>query len=124
MTNAQIAATVLAERYLALWNEADGARRRRLISTTWAAEGRYVDPMMGAEGHEAIDGMIAAVQEKFPGLCFSLAGTPDGYGDRVRFSWALGPAGGPAIAHGTDFAELDGEGRFVSVTGFLDALAA
>ena len=124
MTNAQIAATVLAERYLALWNETDGVRRRRLISTTWAEGARYVDPMMGAEGQEAIDGMIAAVQEKFPGLRFSLAGMPDGYDGWMRFSWSLGPAGGPAIAHGTDFADLDEECRFVSVSGFLDVRAA
>lgn len=47
---------------------------------------------------------------------------PHGHGDRLRFCWALGPAGGEALAKGADFAELTADGRLAQVTGFFDLL--
>ena len=35
-------AAELAEKYLALWNEADADRRRRMIAELWTEEGRHV----------------------------------------------------------------------------------
>jgi hypothetical protein len=47
--------------YLAMWNESDPSRRARLIERAWAADGRYVDPMLEAEGHQAINEMVAGL---------------------------------------------------------------
>jgi hypothetical protein len=110
----------IAQRYLAIWNEGDAARRRARIAELWAADARYADPLMAGEGHDGIEAMIAAARAQFPGHRFSLAGTPDGHGGNLRFSWSLAPEGGAPIAHGTDFATLDAEGRLARVTGFLD----
>lgn len=109
----------LVDRYIASWNETDPAKRRELIAATFAETATYVDPMMKSEGRGGIDRMLAAAQERFAGLTFRQAGKVDGYEDRVRFSWELGPKDGPSIAGGTDFATLDA-GKLASVVGFLD----
>jgi hypothetical protein len=81
----------------------------------------YVDPLMASEGHAAIDGMVQAVQERFPGHRFRRAGEVDGHHDRVRFGWELAAASGPVIAKGTDFATVAGA-RLATVTGFIDQM--
>ena len=110
-----------AERYLAVWNETDAARRRALIAESWVEAATYVDPLMCGEGREQINSLVEAVQNRFPGFRFELIGTADGYGDNLRFSWGLGPANGEALIKGTDFAELEG-GKLKSVRGFIDQL--
>jgi len=114
----------IAESYLAVWNDQDGARRRERLTRAWSEDARYVDPMMRAEGRAGIADMIEGARAQFPGLGFSLAGSPDGHGDFVRFSWLLGPAGGEPVAGGTDVVRLDGDGRIAEVVGFLDRAPA
>ncbi|HEY2088331.1 MAG TPA: hypothetical protein VGH54_20225 [Mycobacterium sp.] len=45
----------LVDRYLACWNETDSAVRRDLITKTWVADASYIDPLVNAQGHDAID---------------------------------------------------------------------
>ena len=113
----------IAERYIAVWNETDPARRRALLAEHWTDDASYVDPIMRGRGHEQIGALIGAVQERFPGFRFAREGKVDGYGDSLRFSWTLGPEGEPDLIKGTDFALLDG-GRLKAVTGFLDKVPA
>lgn len=114
-------ASAIAERYLALWNERDGAARRTRVEQLFAPGATYADPMMKGSGIDGIDSMIGAAQQQFPGHRFTLHGNPDGHGDVVRFSWALGVDGAAPVAHGTDVAYVDTQGRLVRVSGFLDA---
>lgn len=110
----------VAERYLALWNEADDTRRRDLLTHSWAPDATYVDPLMDGATHEGIAAMIEAARGQFPGHGFTLRGTPDGHGPYVRFAWTLAPDGGAPIAEGTDVVRLDAAGRIAEVVGFLD----
>src|ERR1700750_1679707 len=113
-----IAAVV--ETYIASWNEGDAARRRSLVERTWADGGTSVDPLMSGAGVDEIAAMIGAAQAQFPGHRFELSFGPDAHNDRVRFAWRLvGDA--RAVAAGTDFATVAGDGRLRSVTGFLEA---
>ncbi len=114
----------IAAAYLAAWNATDPALRRKAVARAWTENGSYLDPMLEAEGHAGLDGMIAAVQAKFPGLCFALRGAPELHHDRIRFSWTLAPENGAPVAFGTDFATLAEDGRLQMVTGFLDQEAA
>ena len=109
----------LVDRYIALWNETDGERRRVLIERTFAAGATYVDPLAASEGHTAIDAMVAAVQQQFPDYRFRRKGAVAAHHDRIRFSWELAPENGPVFVDGTDFAVI-ADGRMASVTGFLD----
>jgi SnoaL-like domain len=115
-----IDAQELAQRYIASWNEVDGAARRRLVDGLWTEDAGYADPMMAADGQDGITGMIGGVHSRFPGYRFALTGKPDGHGRYLRFSWSLAQAGGQAVARGTDFAAVAEDGRLARVTGFLD----
>jgi len=116
-------AAQIADRYIAVWNETDQARRRALLAAGWAENATYLDPVMCAEGREQIGALIAAVHERFPGFRFKLEGRADGYHDKVRFSWALGPDAEADLIKGTDFIVIE-DGRVKSVTGFLDKVPA
>ncbi len=113
----------IIERYLAAWNETDPAKRRGLVDAVWATDGSYTDPLADVRGREAIDGLIGAVQQQFPGLVFTLGGAVDAHHDQARFTWHLGPAGvegSEPVVIGFDVAVLDGSGQLGSVYGFLD----
>jgi hypothetical protein len=107
--------------YFAMWNEPDPGRRKEVIAATWSPEATYVDPMFVADGHEALDGMVAAAHQQFPGHRFRLTGAVDTHHDRARWAWDLvAPDGTTAVAAGVDFAVLDQDGRLKHVTGFLE----
>ena len=109
-----------AERYLAAWNETDPAARRAAVEQLFSADARYTDPLADAEGRDAIEATIAAVQAQFPGFVFTLAGAPDAHHDQLRFTWHLGPEGVEAPITGFDVAVVDADGRIRTVLGFLD----
>ncbi|HEY9217949.1 MAG TPA: nuclear transport factor 2 family protein [Phenylobacterium sp.] len=113
----------VADRYLAAWNETDPQRRRALIEAGWSSDASYVDPLAAVEGHQGVDALIDGVQQRFPGFRFRLLGQPDGYADRVRFSWSLGPDGAEPPIKGSDVVLLE-DGRVRQVIGFLDQVPA
>ncbi|EXG79205.1 nuclear transport factor 2 family protein [Cryptosporangium arvum] len=109
----------LVTRYLKTWNETDAERRRAEIDAVWSDDALYTDPLAVAEGRDAIDATIGAVQSQFPGLVFRLAGPVDAHHEQARFQWELGPAGGEALVVGFDVAVF-ADGRVRRVYGFLD----
>lgn len=116
-----IDAKQIAENYISLWNEPDAGRRAELLAQGWTVGASYADPLADVVGASAINELIGGIQARFPDFRFSLIGKPDGYGERVRFSWALGPEGNyvDAPIEGTDFAVLE-QGKLAAVIGFLD----
>jgi hypothetical protein len=111
----------IAVSYIHLWNERAADRRRELLKANWTDDATYVDPLMKGDGRDGVDALIAGVQQRFPDFKFQLIGEPNGYGDRVRFSWGLGPDGADSPIKGTDFATLR-DGQILSITGFLDQI--
>jgi hypothetical protein len=110
----------LIEGYLACWNETDSDTRRELIAKTWGDDASYVDPLVCAHGHDAIDAAIAATQDQFPGHVFTLAGPVDTHHDVARFSWGLGRVDDDPLVLGSDVASVGIDGRLARVVGFLD----
>jgi hypothetical protein len=110
----------LIDRYLACWNETDSTARRDLITKTWADDASYIDPLVDAQGHDALDAAIAATQGQFPGHVFALAGPVDAHHDVARFSWGLGRDGDEPLVIGSDVASVGTDGRLARVVGFLD----
>jgi SnoaL-like domain len=110
----------IIERYLAAWNETDAVKRRELVDAVWAPDGSYTDPLADVRGREAIDQLIGAVQQQFPGFVFTLGGAVDAHHDQARFSWHLGPGGAAEpVVIGFDVAVVE-QDRIGSVYGFLD----
>lgn len=107
--------------YFAMWNETDPTRRREVIEATWSEDASYVDPMFAAEGPDALDEMVARVQEQFPGHRFQQTGAINAHNDRARWGWELaGTDNGSIVAAGVDFAVLAPDGRLREVSGFLE----
>jgi hypothetical protein len=119
---AQVIATATVDTYLAMWNEEDPARRAELIGAAWSPSGRYVDPLLEAEGHEALSGMVAAVHGQFPGHRFSRSSGVDVHHDELRFTWQLGAPDGSVTVAGIDVGRLDADGRLTRITGFFGDL--
>lgn len=114
----------VAERYIAIWNETDPAARRRAIDELYAPDGAYVDPLAVAEGRDAIDATVAAVQAQFAGLVFTLGSVVDTHHNLARFTWNLGPEGAEPIVVGFDVVVATDDGRIQNVHGFLDKVPA
>ncbi len=71
-------------------------------------------------GSDDIAATIAAVQSQFARCVFTAMGDVDAHLNQPRFRWGLGPAGDEPVIVGFDVAEMDAEGRFEHVLGFLD----
>jgi hypothetical protein len=111
--------TDLIDCYIQAWNEGDAERRRNLIARTWTPDARYIDPLLEGEGHGGIDGMIESVQARFPDHRFRRTSEVEEHHDRLRFTWELAPADGPAMVKGTDIGIL-ADGRLQAMIGFFD----
>jgi SnoaL-like domain len=113
----------LVSRYIAAWNEREPRKRRDLIAKTYTEAANYTDPHRQGDGHGGIDTMIAAVQERFEGYSFRLKSDVDAYEGRVRFRWeAGGTDDAPLHFVGTDFGVIGTDGRFESISGFVDEM--
>lgn len=110
--------TAVVDKYLAAWNETDAAKRAALLEASIGADLWYRDPMLEADGRDAFDATLAAVQEQMPGHVMVRTSGIDHHHDVVRFNWALAqPGEDPAFA-GVDMAKYDADGKLHRIVGF------
>ena len=129
MTNTQ----ALTEKYLALWNDPDADRRRRVIAELWTEDGRHIlqppqeireiaagpglaiTAILEARGREEIEARAASSYEHWvrsEGLSFRGRGDADRLGDVVKFHWeAIAKDGEEVVAVGLVFLVLAPHGR-------------
>ena len=124
--------TELADKYLALWNEPDADRRRRLIAELWTEDGRHIlqppeeirgiaaQPGIGltaileARGHEEIEARAASAYGHWvgaEGLSFRGRDDADRLGDVVKFHWEAVATDGERFAVGLNVLVLAADGR-------------
>ena len=103
--------TELIDRYVAMWNETDADSRRRLIALIWSEDCVHVDPLARVERQDGIDGMVQAVQARFPGHRFRRTGPVAAEAHRVRFAWELAAPDGTVPVRGIDDGTLAADGR-------------
>jgi hypothetical protein len=113
----------VVDAYIAMWNEEDPARRAALIEEAWAADGAYRDPLLAADGHEALSAMVETVHQHYPGHRFARLTAVDEHNGYARFGWQLAAPDGAVTVAGVDVAELDADGRLQRITGFFGDLA-
>jgi hypothetical protein len=122
----------LAEKYLALWNEPDGDRRRRLIAELWTQDGRHIlqppqelreiaaRPGIGltatleARGHAEIEARATSAYEHWvgsEGLSFRGRDDAERLGDVVTFHWEAVAKDGEVVAVGLMFLVLAAQGQ-------------
>ena len=126
------AAEQLAGRYLALWNEPDADRRRRMIAELWTEDGRHLlqppqeiraiaaQPGIGlpaileARGYEEIEARVASSYEHWigsEGLSFRGRDDAERLGDVVKFHWEAVSPDGAVTGVGLDVLVLGADGR-------------
>jgi hypothetical protein len=112
----------LVHEYIGVFNETDQAERRARVGHLFAGEATYTDPNVDLHGPQQIDAFIAATQERFPDLRFTLGGDIDAHHNQARFQWHATPAGeGEPRYIGFDVLVTNG-GRVRSVYGFMDLM--
>jgi hypothetical protein len=116
--------TATVDAYLACLSETDPPRRRRLIEQAWRPDGRFVDPLYEAEGHDALDDLAAGVIDHYPGHGFHRTSDLDAHHDLVRFTWEMKGPDGAVVVTGSDVGRLAPDGRLQEVIGFFGDLPA
>jgi len=135
-------AAKLAEKYVALWNEPDADRRRRMIAELWTADGRHIlqppqeirsiaaQPGIGltaileARGHEEIEARAASAYDHWvgsEGLNFRGRDDAERLGDVVKFHWEAVAKDGEVFAVGLNFLVLAANGRIERDYAFVVA---
>lgn len=66
-----VAETERVDRYLAVRNETDAARRRALIAATWTEDAHYIDPVMQGDGHDGIEALVQGYISASPATAFA-----------------------------------------------------
>ena len=126
------AAEQLADRYLALWNEPDPERRRRMIAELWTEDGSQIlqppqemreiaasaglgmAATLEARGHAELEARAATAYEQWVGsgeLSFRRRDDVERLHDVVKFHWEAVSPDGEVTAVGLDFLVLGAEGR-------------
>jgi hypothetical protein len=111
--------TTVVDAYLAALSEADPAERARLVERAWAADARFVDPLLDVRGHAAIAEIALAVRDQFPGHDFRRTSGVDVHHDQIRFTWSLVGADGTVAAAGVDVGTVGEDGRLAHIAGFF-----
>ena len=116
--------TDFVDRYVAVWNEPDPARRRLEVEALWCDDAVYTNAVAEYRGHDAIVGGITASHDRWVGTghSFRAGGRTDVHHNIVRFVWNMFAPGDERtpISIGTNFIVLDDRGRIAADHQFLD----
>jgi hypothetical protein len=125
-------AAELADQYVALWNEPDADRRRRMIAELWAEDGRHIlqppqeiraiaaqpgiamTAILQAQGYEEIEARAASAYEHWvgsEGLSFRGRDDAERLADVVKLHWEAVATDGTVFAVGLSILVLAADGR-------------
>jgi hypothetical protein len=130
--NSSRSAADLAERYVALWNESDPDRRRRMIAELWTEDGYHIlqppreireiaaQPGLGmtailvARGYAEIEARATTAYDQWVGseeLSFRPRDDAQRLDDVVKFHWEAVTRDGEVFAVGLNFLVVAADGR-------------
>jgi hypothetical protein len=105
------------DRYMSMWNEPDGIRRRTLVEELWASDAVNATPNLEAIGHDAIEARVTSAFDHYVGTGehrFESHEPPVAHHGAVRVWWRMVTGDGTIAAVGQEFLVLDDDGRIVS----------
>jgi len=112
------------DRYIAVWNETDPARRRAEIESLWITDAIYANGASEYRGHDEIAAGVTRSHDAWVGTGhrFEAAGIADSHHNTGRFVWHMyGPDGSAEpVSIGTNFIRLNDDGEIVSDVQFID----
>jgi hypothetical protein len=125
-------AAALAEKYVALWNEPDADRRRRMIAELWTEDGRHIlqppqeiraiaarpglaiTAILEARGYEEIEARATSAYDHWvgsEGLSFRGRDDAERLADVVKLHWEAVAQDGTVFAVGLSFLVVAANGR-------------
>jgi hypothetical protein len=113
----------LANRYVALWNEDDGAARRDSIHALWADDGWHVAPTITARGFEELEARVARSHQRWivENACrFRLKEAPAGHHNVLRIGWEMIDPEGSVESIGTEILVFNETGKISCVYQFIE----
>ena len=111
----------LADRYAAVFNEADPAARRRTIEQLWAPDAEQFTKTLHVRGHDALAERISASHDKnvaAGGNRFRAVGNAQVLRDCVTFTWEM-VHDGAVRAVGMQVLLVDAQGRVLRDYQFI-----
>ena len=116
---------VLADRYVAVWNERDEECRRTAIPALWVPDGRHFVAAREAQGYPDLEQRIRGSHEKNvrdDGNRFRAVPGARRLRDAVTFHWEMLPAGADTVlAKGLEFLLVDDDDRILVDYQFIPA---
>lgn len=123
-TDTTTAITETIDRHLEAYALADANRRNELVAASWNVDGTLTDPPLAGRGRAEISALADVVLTHYAGHRFQRTTAVDTHHEFARYGWDLvGPDGAIAVS-GTDFVELDEEGKLLRIVGFFGPLAS
>jgi SnoaL-like domain len=116
--------TATVDAYLDGLTQTDAARRAELIRKAWADDGRFVDPLFDVQGHDALDELAQGVIAQYPGHTFRRTSGVDAHHNLARYTFEFAAPDGTIVITGSDVAQLAGDGRLQTITGFFGDIPA
>ena len=114
-----------ADRYVAVWNEPDAAKRRQQIAALWVDEGEHYVEATKFVGHEALERRVVDAHNEFVrngGNRFRAVPGARREGDVVTFYWEmLAPTGDTVLGKGLEFVILTDRGQIIQDFQFYPA---
>lgn len=105
----------VVDAYVAAWNEVDRAERDRLLDEATTDDFVFEGPTGRFKGRAAVDGLIAAMQERMPSATVVRVGPAEAVEPFVTFGWEIRTSGGARLLGGVDAGELGPDGRLIRV---------
>ena len=102
--------------YVAAWNAADPAERRRLLDEAVTDDFVFEGPTGAYKGRDAVANFIAEMQERMPSTEVVRTGPATAAGAFAEFGWEIrSTASGARLLGGADEADVGGDGRLTRV---------
>jgi uncharacterized protein YndB with AHSA1/START domain len=114
---AHAGASALADRFFAVWGEADDARRRAALEAIAVSTIAFRDPYSCTDGTEDLLAHVAASQRFMPGVVLERQGEARQCQGTALVDWAVKGPDGAVRARGTNVFDLAADGRIARVTG-------
>jgi hypothetical protein len=130
----------LVDRYVAVWNEPDGGRRREAVAALWSNDAVHilqppqevreaganleVTATFQARGHAALEARVGRAYADFVGEggnSFRARDDADRLGDVVKFRWEMVTSVGEVAAVGLEFVVLDADGQIQADYQFIES---
>jgi hypothetical protein len=112
------------QRYLAMWHEADPARRHELVAELWAEDAENKTGRWAIRGIAEIQARVTRAHDEWvasKGFVFRPAGNTATHNNVVKLFWDMVPsAGGPVESRGLDIFVLDDAGKIAALYQFSE----